>query len=154
MINQPTAAQVTVALDEPVTLATLLLGNSSSPTAGYTISGAGADTLTFSNSGGGAMITVTDGSHIIGAPVVLADNLTLAVSNNGTLTFGSASSITDNGNGFGLTVQGPGKVVLAAGNAFTGATHLGASDPKLVIANPLALQNSTLDTGAIPTTPP
>ena len=90
------------------------------------------------------MITVTNGSHVINAPVILADNLT--VSNSGTLTFGSGSSITNNGSG-DLTLLGPGTVVLAASNAFAGATHLGANAPTLVIANPLALQNSTLDTG-------
>ena len=144
VINAPTNAQLTVTLNQPVTLATLQLGNSSSTSVGYTLSGTGANTLTFSNSGGGAMITVTGGSHVIGAPVVLADNLT--VSNSGTLTFGPGSSITNNGSG-DLTLLGPGSVVLSVSNAFTGATHLGAGGPALVIANPLALQNSTLGTG-------
>ncbi len=70
------------------------------------------------NSGSGATITVTDGSHAIAAPVVLADNLT--VSNSGTLTFDSAGSISDSGT-HSLTVNGPGNVVIAANGTIGGA---------------------------------
>jgi hypothetical protein len=97
-INVSTTAAVTIALDEPVTLGTLLLGSGTSGV-GYTLCGAGSNTLTFSNTSNGipALISVTDGMHAINAPVVLASNLvvTSPSSNPWTLTFGTASSITD-----------------------------------------------------------
>ena len=55
----------------------MLLGNSGSATTGYTLSGSGGNTLTFSNTSNNApaQISVTDGTHVIDAPVVLASNL-------------------------------------------------------------------------------
>ena len=107
---------------------------------GYTLSGGGTNTLTFNNSGSGATITVTDGSHQINAPVVLGDNLLVATSgaNPWTLTFGSASSITDNGGGFSLTMSGTGgTLVLGGTNTYSGGTTV--SGGTLVGASAYAL---------------
>ena len=81
--------------------------------------------MTLSNSGYGATITVANGSHAINAPVVLADNLT--VSGSGTLAFGAASSITDNGLGYGLTMSGAGgTLILGGSNTYGGGTTIAA----------------------------
>ena len=101
----PDQLPLTITLDEPVTLGTLILGNSDSTTVGYTLIGSGSNTLTFSNSGYGATITVANGSHVIDAPVVLADNL--VVSGSGKLAFGTSSSITDEA--LALTMNGAGE---------------------------------------------
>ena len=71
-INAPTTTAFTITLDGPQTVGSLLLGNSASSTAGYTLSPGSAGTLTLDNSGSVATITVTDGSHVISAPVILA----------------------------------------------------------------------------------
>ena len=72
VLTKPTSAALTVTLDAPKTIGKLTLGNSSSASLGYTIIGSNALTL---NNSGTATITVNSGSHIINAPVVLANNL-------------------------------------------------------------------------------
>ena len=119
VINVPTAAALTITLDAPQTLGTLLLGNSAAAGVGYTLSGTGSNTLTLNNSGNGATITVTDGTHAINAPVVLNDNLT--VNNNGSLTLGGAIANGSNGP-MGITISGSGLLVLAGGNTYSGNT--------------------------------
>ena len=71
----PTTAAVTITLNAPVTLGRSQFGNSGSASVGYTLSGSGSKNLTLNNSGSGTTITVTDGSHAIDVPVVLAGNL-------------------------------------------------------------------------------
>ena len=113
---------LTVTLDAPQTVGSLLLG-SGNPGMGYTLSGSGSNTLTFSNSGNPATITVSDGGHVINAPVVLADNL--VVSGSGTLAFGNASSIA--GNGYSLTMSGTGgTLILNGSNTYSGGTQVNA----------------------------
>ena len=125
VINVPTSSARTVTLDAPQTVGTLLLGNSASSTLGYTLSGSGANTLTLNNFGSGATIMATGGSHVIGAPVVLADNLTL--SGSGTLRFSGASSITDGGLAYGLTMNGAGsKLILGGSNRSPALTTISA----------------------------
>ncbi|MGA2259487.1 MAG: autotransporter-associated beta strand repeat-containing protein, partial [Thermoguttaceae bacterium] len=128
VISASTTATLTVTLDTPQTVGTLVLG-SGNPGVGYIISGSGSNTLTLSNLGSGATITVTDGSHVINAPVVLADNLvvTSGGTNAWTLAFGAASSITDNGGGYSLTMNGAGGTLLLSGsNTYTGGTTVSA----------------------------
>ncbi len=121
-INASTTASLTITLDKPQTIALLQLGNSGSATVGYTVSGTGTNTLTLNNAGNGATITVTDGTHAINAPVVLADNLQVTGNNSGwTLSFGTASTITG---GYGLTMSGSGTLVLSGQNTYTGVTTL------------------------------
>ena len=125
-INAPTTAAATITLDKPQTIGLLELGNSASPTVGYTLSGTGTNTLTFNNAGNGATIAVTDGTHAVNAPVVLADNLQVTGNNSGwTLSFGGApsgsGSITG---GYGLTMGGNGTLILSGQNTYTGVTTL------------------------------
>ncbi len=144
VINAATTSQLTITLNVPVTLGTLVLGNSASSTTGYTISGSGTNTLTFNNSGNGATITVTGGSQQINAPVTLADNLLVTTSgaNPWTLTFGAASSIMDNGSGYSLTMAGTGgMLVLAGSNSYSGGTTVSAGT--LVGASAYALPAAT-----------
>lgn len=136
IINVPTASPLTVTLDAPVTLGGLLLGNSANSATGYTL--AGTNALTFNNSGSGATIAVTDGSHAINAPVILADNL--AIANTGCLAFGAASSLTDNGAGYSLNVAGPGKVVLAGSVSLAGGMTIDGGTIKLPSSGNLSLR--------------
>jgi autotransporter-associated beta strand protein len=146
-----TSTALTVTLDEPVTLGTLLLG-SGTPGVGYTLSGGGSNTLTFSNtsSNTAATISVTDGAHVIDAPVVLASNLvvTSTSSNPWTLSFGTASSITNNGNNLSLTMSASnGTLILSGSDNYTGGTIVAAGS--LDVTNSDALPaGSSLTVGA------
>jgi autotransporter-associated beta strand protein len=127
VLNAATTAALTITLDAPQTVGTLVLGNSAGSSVGYTLSGSAANTLTFNNSGSGATITVTDGTHVINAPVVLADNLVVTTggTNSWRLSFGTASSITDNGGGYSLTMSGAGGVLVVSGsNGYSGGTTI------------------------------
>jgi phosphatidylinositol-3-phosphatase len=127
VINAPTQDGLTIALDAPATIGTLRLGNSANCAVGCTLSGSGTRTLTFNNSRNDATITVTDGRHVINAPVVLANNLVVLGStdtNSWTLSFGTASSIAG---GFGLTMSGAGGALVLNGlNSYSGGTTITA----------------------------
>ncbi|MGO9107658.1 MAG: autotransporter-associated beta strand repeat-containing protein [Thermoguttaceae bacterium] len=121
-----TSTAVTIALDEPVALGTLLLG-SGTPGAGYALSGGGSNTMSFSNIGNDApaQISVADGTHVIDAPVVLASDLVVisTCSNPWTLSFGTTSSITDNGGNCSLTLSASnGTLVLSGSDNYGGGT--------------------------------
>ena len=125
-VSAATGTAVTISLNAPATLGTLLLGSGSSGV-GYSLVGSGSNTLTFSNTSNNApaQISVIDGTHLINAPVVLASNLvvTSAASNPWTLTFGTASSIADNRAGYSLTMSGAeGTLILSGSNTYTGGT--------------------------------
>jgi autotransporter-associated beta strand protein len=134
VINAPTTSPLTVTVNAPQVVGSLELGNSASGSTGYTISGSGTNTLTLNNSGGGATIAIESGTHVINAPVVVADNL--AVSGSGTLILGASSNMTDNGVGYSLTMVGPlqlnggtinqtaGSVRFATGNVNNAAYNL------------------------------
>ncbi|MGA2257199.1 MAG: autotransporter-associated beta strand repeat-containing protein, partial [Thermoguttaceae bacterium] len=151
MINVPTNSPLTVTLDAPQTIGTLVLG-SGNPGVGYTLSGSGGNTLTFSNTSNNApaQISVIDGTHLIGAPVVLASNLvvTSTSSNPWTLSFGTASSITDNGNNLSLTMSASnGTLILSGADNYTGGTIVTAGT--LIVASNAALPDgSSLTVGA------
>jgi len=131
-----TTVAVTVTLDTPVTLGSLQFGNFGSSSVGYTLSGSGSNTLTLNNSGSAATIMVIYGSHVINAPVVLADKL--QVSGGGTLAFGTASSITDNGGGYSLTMNGNGgTIILSGSNSYSGGTTVNAGT--LLATNTVAM---------------
>jgi phosphatidylinositol-3-phosphatase len=120
--NTSTTATLTITLDAPQTIGTLVLGNSANYSAGYRLSGSSANVLTVNNSGSGALLTVTDGSHIIDATVLLADNL--VVGGSGTLAFGDASTIKGN---FALTMSGSGgTLILCGSNTYGGGTTVTA----------------------------
>jgi len=140
VINVSTTAALTIMLDAPQTVGTLVFGNAASSSVGYTVVGSGSNTLTFNNAGNGASITVTDGSHVINAPVVLADNL--VVSGSGTLDFGTASSIMDGGGHHALTMSGSdGTLILSGTDTYSGGTTVTAGT--LVAASDTALPKGT-----------
>ena len=142
VINVATSAALTITLDAPQTVGTLLLGNSQSASLSYTLLGSGSNTLTFSNSGYGATITVANGSHVIDAPVVLADNL--VVSGSGTLAFGSSNSITG---GYALTMNGGGGTLILSGtDSYTGGTTV-AGGTLYVTKSPALAAGSSLTVG-------
>ena len=123
--NAPTNSPLTITLDSPQTVGTLQLGNSGSPSVGYTLTGSGTNTLTLNNSGSGAMIAVSNGTHVIDAPVVMADNL--VVTGSGTLQFGESSSITESGGHYALTMNGAGvTLILSGSDDYTGGTNVTA----------------------------
>jgi fibronectin-binding autotransporter adhesin len=144
VISASTTAALTVTLNEPVTLGTLFLG-SGNPGVGYTLSGGGTNTLTFSNTGGNiaATISVIDGTHAINAPVILASNLvvTSTGSTPWTLSFGTAGSITDNGNNMSLNMSASnGTLILSGSNSYTGGTTINAGT--LIFASSQAIGGS------------
>jgi autotransporter-associated beta strand protein len=133
-----------------VTLGSLQFGNSASAGVGYTLNGSGSNTLTLNNSGSGATITVTDGTHAINARVILADNLivTTGSTNPWTLSFGTASSITDNGAGYSLTMSGTGgTLILSGSDTYTGGTFVTAGRLEVTTAAALP-EGSSLTIGA------
>jgi autotransporter-associated beta strand protein len=145
VIDASTTAAVTtavsIALDKPQTVGLLQLGNSAGAVVDYTLSGTGANALTLNNSGYGAMIAVTGGTHAINAPVILADSLQVSGSNSGwVLSFGGASSITG-GPGAGLAMVGNGTLILGGSNTFSGGTDV--SSGKLILASPHALEGGS-----------
>ncbi len=129
---------MTITLDAPQTVGTLLLGNSAAAGAGYTLSGTGGNSLIFDNAGMVATITLNGGSHAVNAPVVLNDNLT--VGGSGSLAFGRAIANGTNGR-LGITLTG-GLLTLAGGNTYSGGTTIDGGT--LNMAHPLAVQNSTV----------
>jgi autotransporter-associated beta strand protein len=148
VINAPTKSALAIALNAPVTVGTLLFSNSAAAGVGYTLNGTGSNALTLNNSGSGATITVVQGAYSVAAPVVLNDNLT--VSNN--LTPSSTASLAVGGaiaNGVngpkGLTLSGGGLLTLSAANTYSGNTMI--NNGTMLLAHPLAVQNSTVGVG-------
>ncbi len=139
-VNAPTTSAATLTLDAPLTLGTLLLGNSAVAGAGYTLAGVGSNTLTLSNSGEGAMIAVTNGTHALSTPLTLDENLT--VSSNGALTLGGPIANGSNGP-MGISLTGSGSLALASSNTYSGNTTINGGT--LVLAHGLAAQNSTVN---------
>jgi autotransporter-associated beta strand protein len=137
-INASTSAALTVTLGNPVMLGTLLLG-AGTPGVGCTLSGSGSDALTFSNTSNNAtaQISVADGTHYINAPVILASNLvvTSTSSTPWTLSFGTASSIKDNGAGLSLTMSASkGTLILSGSDSYSGGTFVEAGTLKITSA--------------------
>ncbi|MGA2258995.1 MAG: PEP-CTERM sorting domain-containing protein, partial [Thermoguttaceae bacterium] len=145
VISASTTAALTVTLDAPQTVGTLVLG-SGNPGVGYTLSGSGSNTLTFSNinNNAPAQILVIDGTHAINAPVILASNLVVTSTSSSpwTLRFGTASSITDNGNDLSLTMSASnGTLILSGSGNYTGGTLMTAGT--LVATNSNAFPSGT-----------
>jgi fibronectin-binding autotransporter adhesin len=147
VINASTTADVTITVDAPQTLGSLLLGNAGFTGTGYNLAGTGSNTLTLDYWGGGATITVTDGAHVISVPTILDDNLT--VSGGGSLTIGGVIANRSNAP-LGITMVGGGLLVLAGENTYGGNTTISGGTLKL--ENPVAAQNSTvamIDSGTL-----
>ncbi len=122
----------------------LLFGNSGNASFGYTVSGSGSNALTLNNLGTAATITVTGGMHAINAPVILDDDLVVAGSGGSawTLSFGTAGSITDNGEDLSLTMNAvTGTLILSGSDNYTGGTTVTAGI--LEVTNSHAIPDGT-----------
>ena len=88
----------------------------------YTLAqGTGTGALTLKGNGGPAAVTVSNGSHTVSAPLILATNAGVAVTHAAdTLTVSGAIS----GNGLGITKSGDGALVLTGTSSYTGATSV------------------------------
>ena len=129
---------LTVTLDAPQTVGTLVFGNSGSTSTSYTLSGS---TLTLNNStstSGTSMVTVLGGTHTISAPVEIAGgSLVVGVSNSGVL--GISGNISDDNGQESLTLagDGSGQLILSGTNSYGGGTNVEAGT--LIVNNGAAL---------------
>ncbi len=128
-INAATASALTITLDNPQTIGALILGNSASNRAGYTIAAGSAGTLTLNNLTAGARIFVTGGSNAISANTILADNLTITPSAGTTLAI--SGDVSESTPGESLALAGPGTMVLSGSNTYTGGTIITAGTLEL-----------------------
>jgi hypothetical protein len=138
-VNFGSAIQVsrTVTLDQAVVAGTLNFDNAS---ASYTI--AGTRTITLDTTAGAASINLTHGSHVIAAPLMLADDTTVAISSPGdTLTINDLQTTTRT-----LTKSGPG--TLAVNRVRAGAFSVNAGTVR-VLPNRTALARSIIGSLAI-----
>ena len=144
VLNQTTSAAVTVTLDSSEIVGTLAFGNSGGNLfTGYTVSG--TNSLTLDNSGSASLISVSEGTHAISAPVILNGNLGVTPSAGATLTIGG--NISQSNSGSSLTLAAPGTLILSGSNSYSGGTSVKAG--KLEVVNPNAIASGTnLSVGA------
>jgi len=139
VLDAPSTAGFSVTLDAPQTIGQLTLGNTASSGSGCTITAGFGGSLSFNNGGGSSPLNVMSGSHVINAPIVLANSL--VVSGSGTLASGISSSITDSGGGYSLTMDGGGTLVLSGSNSYSGGTDIDAGT--LIVTNSSAFPPGT-----------
>lgn len=138
VLNQTTSAAVTVTLDNSEIVGTLAFGNSGGNlSTGYAVSGTNA--LTLDNSGSASLVSVSEGTHAISAPVILNGNLGVSPSAGATLTFGG--NISQSNSGSSLTLAAPGTLVLSGSNSYSGGTIVKSG--KLELVNPNAIASGT-----------
>jgi autotransporter-associated beta strand protein/VCBS repeat-containing protein len=141
----------TVAINVPVILGTLNFGVASGNANSFLFTTSGTGSLTFDNTGSGAVITegnLTPGDTIA-CNFILADDLTINNSVAKTLTL--SGIIDDRGVGQGLTVNNSagGTVLLSAANTYSGNTTISAGTLKLSAAGSIANTPSiTIASGA------
>ncbi len=137
VLNPPTTVDVAITLDAPQTVGKLQFGNSASSTAGYTLSG--DNSLTLDNSGSASLIRVTDGRHLISAPIILNGDLVVSPSAGSTLSI--SGNIQQNSSGLSLTLNDAGMLVLGGSNDYDGGTTVDAGT--LRVDSPSAIANGT-----------
>ncbi len=115
--SAPTGAAA-ITLDGNRSIGSLTFNNSN----GVTISQGSGGTLTFDNSGSGATITVSNGSHTINAPVAL--NSSTTVSATPTTMLMMAGQVNDGTASNGLTLTGGGTLVLSGSNGYSAGTMI------------------------------
>jgi hypothetical protein len=145
IVGAATNAPLTINLDNPQTLGTLVFTNTASSAAGYTLSAGSAGSLTLDNAGSTAQIVVNGGSHGIAAPVYLTNStLEVSASNSGMVAI--SGGVSDFGAGASLTLDGDGtgELVLSSTNTFggPGATAT-VSSGTLVLTSSEALADET-----------
>jgi len=100
-------------------------------------------TLTGTNGGSPAAMTVISGKHWVDAPIVLGSNL--VVSSSGSLTV--SGNISDSGLAKSLTLDGDGELVLSGMNSYSGGTVVNAGT--LIVTNGYSLADGgSLTVGA------
>jgi fibronectin-binding autotransporter adhesin len=135
----PTAPE-TVTLDSNPTIGFLTFNNANGVTI---LPGNPAGSLTFdAGPGATAAITVAAGSHMIGAPLVLNNPLSISLSPGTSLSLSGLVSSGTSGNG--LSISGGGTVSLSAANTFSGSTSVSAGT--LLVTNP---NGSATGTGSV-----
>ncbi len=138
-----------VLLNGGQTVGRIVLNTASS---GYTIGAGGGDgTLTFDNTGGtgAAGITVSAGSHTIGAMVAIPNGATF---NTAADLSSSALSLTISGTVFGagtLTKTGPGTLRLTSANTYSGGTVVNGGALRTTVdsalgSGPLSIGNAAV----------
>src|SRR6266404_3255549 len=126
LITNDIAGSQIINLSEPITIGSLTLGDGNG-THSFTIA-ANASALTFQNNGGTASLTQTATSKgdILGADAVLADSLTIGNDSANPITI--SGNISGDG---GLSVMGPGTLILAGTSTYAGNTSINGSTVRL-----------------------
>ncbi len=139
---------LTVTLDAPQTVGTLVFGNTGSAGTSYTLTGS---TLTLNNStsGGISMVTVLNGSHTISAPLQIAGG-SLIVNASGSGNLNISGNISDDNGAESLTLAGDGTgtlILSGTNNTYGGGTTVEAGT--LIVNNGGAIPADTnLSVGA------
>ena len=134
IVNSSPGGPVSITLDTPQTLGTLVLGDSSNSATAFTLAAglSGNGSLTMDNA---ASIIVTGGSQTIAANVALAGSLTIAPTAGSTLTIsGSVNEITTGTGVVALTDAGT--LILSGSNNFS---NMVVTNGTLVLTNNEAL---------------
>ena len=113
---------------------------------GYTIAQGSGGTLTLNGGGSAASVTVTSGTHAISAPITLATDANIAVTNGGdSLTVSGA--ISDNSGGYGVTKSGAGTLTFSNGaNSYGGATNV--NEGTLIVSGGISGSTVSVSGGA------
>ena len=131
---------VTATLDVPVTLGTLQFDHTSA----YTV--AGANALTFNNAGNGAVLNVLSGSHVITAPVTMAESLTASVGSGASLDLSGTLSSS----GSQLVKNGSGNLLLSGNiSGYTAVTTINEGTVTLTRAGNYTLTNEFTGLGRL-----
>jgi autotransporter-associated beta strand protein len=113
-----------IAVDGAKAIGTLIFDSANA----YTVTGGVADTITFTNGIAAGIINITNGSHIISAPVVLSSNLSVTPATGTALTISGLISGSK-----GITKNGAGTLTLSGSNTFTGPVQI--SDGTLAVGS-------------------
>ncbi len=137
MVNNIQGDQ-TIALDMPITVGRLFLGDPDGMQA-FTLQDGSAGSLTFNSSSNQALLIKTTGANdLIAATITLQTNLVVTNSSAGSLNL--AGNI--NGNG-GLIKQGSGVLILSGNNSYSGRTI--ASSGTLLLAPAASIASSSIE---------
>ena len=111
----------------------------------YDIKSTGSGQLQLNNGSSNATITVSAGSQTIAAPVVLENNVNVAVAGGTSLTI--SGGIGQSGGSQGLTLSGGGTMILSGTDNYSGGTVVSAGT--LIVTAPAALPSGgSLTVGA------
>jgi autotransporter-associated beta strand protein len=144
--NPVNVATATVTVDAGYVAGNLVFSNTNGT--GYVLASGGAGTgIILSNGGNGSTITVAAGvtaQQKIQSNLTLGENVTFSLA-NGTSLLVTGGTISDNGGGRNLTLNGGGTLTLDGANSYGGTTTISAGT--LVVTNTAATTSSL---GAIP----